>query len=66
MRPRREIYAVLTVIVACILVVLGTIWFQTSFESAQIDAPERHDIVEDAPREVQDPPPEATGSIDEP
>jgi len=66
MRTRREIYAVTAVIVVCILVLVGTIYFQTSLDSVQTDAPQDHNIAEDAPADVEENPPGAVGSIDEP
>lgn len=66
MRYRPGVYAVVTVLVLGLLALASTIYFQAGPDSAAVDAPRDHDIVEDAPGAVADDPPSAVGSIDEP
>lgn len=65
MRKRRELTALIITAVVAVLVILGFFYFDLPARDGEVP-PESHNIVEDAPEEVQDPPPSAVGDIDEP
>lgn len=65
MRKRKELYVLLLTGVVLVVVFIGFLVFDVE-EEAPEDAPEDHNLTEQAPEDVQEPPPSATGDMDEP
>ncbi|MCR4264701.1 hypothetical protein [Nitratireductor sp. ZSWI3] len=66
MRNRREVAALIFTALIAVLVLLGFYYFELPEQRLGDVAPEQHNVKEDTPEEVQDPPPSAVGDIDEP
>lgn len=66
MRNKREAYSLIIAAIILVVVLVGFLYFDSDAPITGDIAPERHEMETDAPHEVDQTPPSATGTIDEP